>query len=279
MAAADRTRTAQVHMRWPKLVLRSASFPATGERRVKPTTRHHLWLFRRSVVVGVRTVGQPGWRTLAIAAGEIVLRPARLPAQDNRWEATGPFDVLHVALPKRFPAPRWLLEPYTIFKLNDPVLPILIGCLHEAAQGERDRGRRYVEAASELLLLHVAESFVGAQPATGPGALSGPVLRRVCAHVDANLSRPVRIAALASIAGLSERQFLRAFRASTGQAPARFVQRRRVLLAEELLRSSELSLVEIAHAAGFGSQSRFSTAFRSTVGDSPARYRKNHLVE
>jgi AraC-like DNA-binding protein len=261
---------------WPRLRLRSMCMPGKDGVVLEPTERNHAWLFGADVTVSVRNAGQAGWRTLRISKGDVVLRPTGLPAQEKRWQASAPVDLIHVAFePAHLPAtPRYLLAADTIFKLQDPLIGMLMRALYRAA-ARRWRGEhRYVDAASELLCLQIAESLADAMPAIGPGALPAAALRSICAHIDARLSRPLRLGELAALAELSPRQFLRAFKASTGESPVRFVQRRRVLLAQELLRSSERSLVEIAHDTGFGSQSRFTTAFRTLVGEAPARYRK-----
>lgn len=252
---------------------------AKGENLLPPTRHHQLVLFGAdATTVSVRHAGQAGWRSLRIGKGEVVLRPAGLPAQENRWQSSGPVEMIQVFFnPAHLPAATAHgLVPDTIFKLQDPMVGMLMSRLHCAAIRQLQGQDRYVDAASELLCLHFAQSLADAVPATVLGALTAPLLRRICAHIEAHLEHPVRLAELAAMAELSPSYFLRAFKASTTMTPVHFAQTRRVLLAQKLLRSSKKSLVEIAFATGFGSQSRFTNAFHSIVGESPARYRKAH---
>jgi len=106
------------------------------------------------------------------------------------------------------------------------------------------------------------------------GGLSPAALRRVQSFVDGHLDRPLRVAVLASRAGLSVHHFARAFRTSTGSTPRAFIEQRRVDRARELIESSDRSLADIAVAAGFTSQSRLTTAFRRATGFTPAAFRR-----
>jgi AraC family transcriptional regulator len=106
------------------------------------------------------------------------------------------------------------------------------------------------------------------------GGLSPAALRRVHVFVEANLGRTIRVADLASRAGLSVHHFARAFRRSVRVTPRQFVEQRRVERARQLIRQSRHSLAEIAVESGLGSQSRLTTAFKRHTGATPARYRR-----
>jgi AraC-like DNA-binding protein len=78
---------------------------------------------------------------------------------------------------------------------------------------------------------------------------------------------------LAAIAGLSRMHFASQFRAATGLRPHEFLLRRRISRAEELLRDTSTSIVEIALTVGFQTQAHFSAAFKRFVGCTPHRWR------
>jgi AraC family transcriptional activator FtrA len=83
-----------------------------------------------------------------------------------------------------------------------------------------------------------------------------------------------RIAELARLAAMSERTFMRRFRAATGLSPADWVTRARVDAARELLESTSLSIDQIAERCGLGTPTTLRHHFRKKVGVSPAQYRK-----
>jgi AraC-like DNA-binding protein len=91
--------------------------------------------------------------------------------------------------------------------------------------------------------------------------------------MDRTYAQPLDIAALAGVAHVSESHFIRTFRATFGETPHRYLQRRRVERAMFLLRESEQSITDICLDVGFTSLGTFSRTFRDIVGVSPTDYR------
>jgi AraC-like DNA-binding protein len=91
--------------------------------------------------------------------------------------------------------------------------------------------------------------------------------------MDRDYAKPLDIPTLAKIAFVSEAHFIRTFRATFGETPHRYLQRRRVERAMFLLRESERSVSEICLDVGFTSLGTFGRTFQEIVGESPTRYR------
>ena len=91
--------------------------------------------------------------------------------------------------------------------------------------------------------------------------------------MDRAFARPLDVPALARIAHVSPAHFSRQFRATFGETPHRYLQRRRVERAMELLRETERSVTEVCLDVGFNSLGTFSRTFRDVVGESPSAYR------
>lgn len=92
--------------------------------------------------------------------------------------------------------------------------------------------------------------------------------------MDRAYAQPLDVPALARIAHVSEAHFTRTFRATFGETPHRYLQRRRVERAMFLLRETDRSVTDICFQVGFGSLGTFSRTFRDIVGQSPRTYRK-----
>jgi AraC-like DNA-binding protein len=92
--------------------------------------------------------------------------------------------------------------------------------------------------------------------------------------MDRAYAQPLDVLALARIAHVSQAHFTRTFRATFGETPHRYLQRRRVERAMFLLRESGRSVTDICFDVGFGSPGTFSRTFRDIVGRSPRAYRK-----
>ncbi|MEU6462565.1 AraC family transcriptional regulator [Streptomyces sp. NPDC046976] len=96
--------------------------------------------------------------------------------------------------------------------------------------------------------------------------------------MDRDYARPLDVPALARVAHVSPAHFARTFRATFGETPHRYLQRRRVERAMYLLRESGRSVTDIAFEVGFGSPGTFSRTFRDIVGSSPRAYRKEAVA-
>jgi AraC-like DNA-binding protein len=95
--------------------------------------------------------------------------------------------------------------------------------------------------------------------------------------IDLRFADPIDIAVLARIALMSPAHFIRQFKATFGEPPHRYLQRRRVERAMALLRDSGQSITEVALAVGFASPGTFSRTFKAIVGASPSAYRLHSL--
>ncbi len=92
--------------------------------------------------------------------------------------------------------------------------------------------------------------------------------------MDRDYARPLDIKRLAQIAHVSEAHFIRTFRATFGETPHRYLQRRRVERAMWLLRSTDRSVTDVCMDVGFSSLGTFSRVFRDIVGEPPSAYRR-----
>ncbi|WP_349239760.1 AraC family transcriptional regulator [Patulibacter sp. SYSU D01012] len=91
--------------------------------------------------------------------------------------------------------------------------------------------------------------------------------------MDRRFAEPLDVAALAAIAHVSEAHFIRTFRATFGETPHRYLQRRRIERAMALLRDPERRVSDVCLDVGFTSLGTFSRTFRAIVGESPSAYR------
>ncbi len=117
--------------------------------------------------------------------------------------------------------------------------------------------------------------MVGRAVSTGPDRAADdvlPHLRRARDHADRHFDEPLDLAALAAVAALSKWHFHRLFTTTYGVSPAAHLSRRRVERAQDLLRSTNLTVTEVCHAVGFSSLGSFSSRFRELVGETPSAF-------
>ncbi|MFL5847019.1 MAG: helix-turn-helix domain-containing protein [Solirubrobacteraceae bacterium] len=92
--------------------------------------------------------------------------------------------------------------------------------------------------------------------------------------MDRSYAEPLDTAALAHVALVSEAHFIRTFKATFGETPHRYLQRRRVERAMFLLRQTDRSVTDVCLDVGFASLGTFSRTFKTIVGRSPSEYRR-----
>src|SRR2546423_1359804 len=91
--------------------------------------------------------------------------------------------------------------------------------------------------------------------------------------MDRAFPQPADVPALARAAHCPAAHFSRQFPAPFGETPHRYLQRRRVERAMELLRETDRPVTEICLDVGFNSLGTFSRTFREIVGEAPSAYR------
>jgi AraC family transcriptional regulator, regulatory protein of adaptative response / methylated-DNA-[protein]-cysteine methyltransferase len=93
--------------------------------------------------------------------------------------------------------------------------------------------------------------------------------------IDAGFLDRESVASLAAALGVGSRHLLRLFMRHAGASPSEVAATRRVQKAKQLIDATDLSLTEIAFAAGFGSVRRFNDAFRSVYRRAPSSFRRS----
>lgn len=161
------------------------------------------------------------------------------------------------------------------------VVAQLVEAACRARDGDREATRAHIAHAVKLLQ---------GMPSVGPNArpvlfmeerqalpagLPGWRSRRIIAHIEANLSRAIRVIELARLAGLSVSHFCRAFKRTFGASPRAYVVRRRIELAQGLMLTTREPLSSIALRCGMCDQAHLTRSFRRIVGETPHSWRRS----
>lgn len=101
-------------------------------------------------------------------------------------------------------------------------------------------------------------------------------LARAVAFIRQHAGQPIQVADVLREVPLSRRQFERRFQAVLGRTPAAEIRRAHVERAKQLLLNTDLSIPQVAYAAGFASREYLTQVFTKETGISPLRYRLHH---
>lgn len=125
-----------------------------------------------------------------------------------------------------------------------------------------------------------AASLLGVEPGFGRspgGSTQGlPVRKRdaVIAYINDHLDQQIHVNDLAVFIDVSTSHFCRAFKVTFNMSAHRYIMEQRMARAAELMRTTTMTLTEIALDTGMCDQSHLSNLFRRHFGDSPSRWRR-----
>ena len=129
-------------------------------------------------------------------------------------------------------------------------------------------------AAAELGFRSCLRCRPESSPDLGAWRGSSATVSRGLALIEAGALDEGDVEALAERLGVGERHLRRLFRTHLGAAPVTVAQTRRVLLAKQLIGETDLSMAQVALAAGFGSVRRFNETFQALYARPPGELRR-----
>jgi len=267
--------------RWPQLAIQLFTEPA----HIEPTTLQPpsqlrlILLLSGTTRMQIRSHGRA--QTYISRPGTVKLTTPHHQPYEMHWTAlsAAPLRTAHLYLP-----PTLLTRTAEAAGLNPARVEVTEGCnipdallyqlSHTLAQEVATfpgLDSLFAESATQLLaaqLLRRHCAFSHELP-DRRGKLTAAQLRRVRDYVQAHLGSVIRLDNLAELVFLSSYHFCRVFKRTTGVAPNQFVTNERMIRATELLRSSDLSVKQVAAAVGYSSHAHFTQLYARHTGQLP----------
>jgi transcriptional regulator GlxA family with amidase domain len=179
--------------------------------------------------------------------------------------------------------PRLRVEPNPIFINDGPVWTsagVTAGIDLALALVEEDLGRAMaLEVARQLVVFLKRPGGQSQFSVTLSLQKHGNRFDELHAWIAENLARELNIPTLALQAGMSDRSFVRHYRAETGQTPARAIELIRVETARRLLCDTGVPIKRVAVQCGFGSEETLRRSFVRAMGVTPQAYRERFSGE
>jgi transcriptional regulator GlxA family with amidase domain len=216
-------------------------------------------------------------RVAAICTGAFILAEAGL--LDERRATTHWFFARD--LQKRFPKIR--LEEDRIFIIDGPVwtsagmsagVDLALGMIEKDFGAEMSRS-----VARKLVLYHRRAGGQSQHSALLEMDAKSDRIQTALDYAKRNLRSELSVEQLAEAAHLSPRQFSRAFRAETGQSPAKAVEHLRVEAARLMMEQTRHSIDVVATETGFADRERMRRAFLRAFGQPPQAIRRTAREE
>ncbi len=224
----------------------------------------------RNVLQWLREHSRHGGRLGAVCTGAYTLARAGLIGDDSttvHWENLAAFRELFGIEP--------LEQLYVIGRRHfscaggEAVIDMMLALI------ERDYGRHLAKSVADMCLHSTIRSATDRQTQLFPSATErrNPNLLRVVNAMKMNIAVPLEICELADIFGTSQRQLERSFKRCMRETPKSYYLGLRLQEARDLLRSTTMSVLEVAIETGFSSRGSFSKAFKQRFGFSPLEHR------
>jgi len=246
---------------------------------VEPMTHHVIMAYNGSVQRMERRSG----RSIAIGTFRpevVIIIPE---GSSSRWDIPKPVDVVQLYLPhatlERVADEADTAAPIALLERTahpDSVTSRLLLSAADVLEGNETLDALFRQQLTDLLATRVLAAHTGSPTTIQPvrGGLSPKTLLRAIERLRSDSDADVSLAALASDAGLSRFHFCRAFKDSTGLSPHAWLRQYRLEQAMNMLRDTDASVVSVAAALGYASQTAFAAAFRKLTGETPSDWRR-----
>jgi AraC family transcriptional regulator len=246
---------------------------------VAPMTHHVIMAYNGVMQRMERRSG----KSVAIGTfrpGVVIIIPE---GSSSRWDIPKPVDVVQLYLPhttlKRVANEADTAQPIDLLERTahpDPITSRLLLSAADVLEGNGALDTLFRQQLTDLLASRLLAAHAGSpttiQPVTG--GLAPKALLRAIERLRSDSDADVSLAALAAEAGLSRFHFCRAFKQSTGLSPHAWLRQHRLEQAMTMLRDTDASVVSVAMALGYASQTAFAAAFRRLTGETPSDWRR-----
>lgn len=135
-----------------------------------------------------------------------------------------------------------------------------------------------VSAAEKRRPVLIPPARVVMRRSTDVTAVADPTVRKAVEFVNANMARPIGAPQIADAIGVKRAILDALFRSCLNRSVGEEIRRRRMARAKLLLKTSSLSVAEIASATGYCTPSHLSNAFKAATGLPPRAWRKGELT-
>ena len=111
-----------------------------------------------------------------------------------------------------------------------------------------------------------------------PGNSNLAIVKNMVGFIQENYRRKISLDEIAAAGAVGQSKCCKLFSAYLGQTPNAYLNRYRLDKSAELLRYSDMSVLEIALFVGFNGSSYYAETFRKWIGVSPTEYRKQKKI-
>jgi AraC family transcriptional regulator len=267
---------------WENILVEQFQHPA-GEGRMCYGDEHSICLSLAPRPVSLLQTQGDKTRTGLYTKGDFCITPAQMPFF-CRWDSDD--RLLQIRITARFMAQVATealsidparLEVIPTFRTRDPQLEAIAMLVLTELKQENLGSSLYIDSLTNVLAVRLLRQYSASKPhlAVYEGGLPQRQLQQILEYIHAHLERDIKLADLAGAIGISQFHFSHLFKQSIGTSPHQYLIQQRIERAQQLLKQTDRSIVDIAFECGFNSHSHLSKQFRQLTGMTPKSYRSS----
>ena len=270
---------------WPGLFVRRYRCPRVVDRFLVPATPEPLISCGLAGLAEFqeREVGET-WVTRQIERGHLFVTRSKTPYEVRFSSPAGQeleiiqihlaVDQFLAVLEAVYPGKPDQVEVIDFAGHDEALAHLCFACADMLSTRTPGNSRRIADLA-HLFASYLVEKYtdVALEKPDFRGGLPIRQLRKVEDYVSEHLEEDISVEALAELVELSPFHFSRVFKHTTGLTPLNFVTRERITRAQQLIRETSRSLIEIGMDVGYSNPSYFARVFRRVVGVTPTEFR------
>lgn len=223
------------------------------------------------ITAGSAATALNGDRLTASAGTVFFLTPEDL----HEYPTDGKIDILNIQFQGKVVSDD-VLRPLTesgsrVFSLDEDTMTAFtsVCALLEAHCADKNPSAEILCRLLEIILLTLKKDE---NEATAPPTAAMP---RALTYIHEHFKENPPLSAVAALLSLNERYFCTKFKEYTGKSYKEYLRERKLSYAKRLLRSSDLSVTEIALECGYATQSHFNREFKAHFDTTPLAMRQN----
>lgn len=213
----------------------------------------------------------------SFSIGDICITPATTPVSVRLhapWEIMGLYlEPTSITQLTAVDAESIQLVPQ--FKLQDPLIHQMAIALKTQLSSPGEWNRIYVESMATAFSAHLLQHYSTRKPKeeSDSQGLSVTRLKQATEYIHEHADQNPSLIEIAQQVSLSPYHFSRLFKQSTGLSPHQYLIDCRITQAKQLLKTTALSISEIAAQSGFTDQSHLARHFKRQFGVPPSQFR------
>ena len=224
------------------------------------------------------------WTTRRIGPGDFFVTRSTTPYEVSFTSPAGDeleiisihlaIEPFRAALETSYPGQSDQVDLIDFFGRDEAFSHLCFACAEMLSAGTPGTSRRVADL-TRLLASFLVEKYTGAVPEKPDyrGGLPIRQLRKVEDYLYEHLADEISVGDLAAQVDLSPFHFCRVFKQTTGMSPLQFITRERITRAQQLMRETSRSLIEIGLEVGYTNPSHFTQVFRRVAGTTPTAFR------